>query len=96
MLHYIRNVSLSAATVLVLALAGGTSSAQAVDYHQDADGSGSLADTVRSEEGTPCGIECTNTVPKRRANEHHASASATRHDWYGLDHSKDDTQPGQY
>jgi hypothetical protein len=91
MLHYIKNVSFVAASVLVLALAGASSSAQA----QDA-GSNSLTDTVRSNEGIYCGIECSDTAHKRWANERHASVSATRNDWYGLDQSSDDSQPGQY
>jgi hypothetical protein len=91
MLHYIKNVSFAAASVLVLALAGASSVAQA----QDA-GSNSLANTVRSNEGIYCGIECSDTAHKRWANERHASVSATRSDWYGLDQSSDDSQPGQY
>ncbi len=90
MLRYIKNVSFAAASVLVLALAGASYSAQA----QNA-GSNSLADTVRSAEGIYCGIECSNTAHKRWANERHVSASATRNDWYGLDQSTGD-QPGQY
>jgi hypothetical protein len=91
MLHYIKNVSFAAAGVLVLALAGASSSAQA----QDA-ASNSLTDTVRSNEGIYCGIECSNTAYKRWASERHAPASAARSDWYGLDQSTDDSQPGQY
>jgi hypothetical protein len=90
-LHYIKNVSFAAASVLILGLAGVSSSAQAQDT-----GSNSLANTVRSNEGIYCGIECSDTAHKRWANEHHASAFAARNDWYGLDQSTDDAQPGQY
>jgi hypothetical protein len=91
MLHYIKNVSFAAASVLVLALAGASSSAQAQDI-----GSNSLANTVRSNEGIYCGIECGDTAHKRWASERHASISATRNDWYGLGQSIDDSEPGQY
>jgi hypothetical protein len=93
MLHYIKNVSFVAASVLVLALAGASSSANA--QAQDT-GSNSLANTVRSNEGIYCGIECGDTAHKRWASERHASVSATRNDWYGLDQSTDDSPPGQY
>jgi hypothetical protein len=91
MSHYIKNVSFAAASILVLALAGASPSAQAQDT-----GSNSLTDTVRGEEGIYCGIECSDTAHKRWANERHASVSATRSDWYGLEQSTDDSQPGQY
>jgi hypothetical protein len=91
MLHYIKNVSFAAASVLVLALAGASSSAQAQDT-----GSNSLANTVRSNEGIYCGIECGDTAHTRWASERHASISATRNDWYGLGQSIDDSEPGQY
>jgi hypothetical protein len=91
MLHYIKNVSFAAASVLVLALAGALSSAQAQDI-----GSNSLTDTVRSTEGIYCGIECSDAAHGRWASERHASSSATRDDWYGFDQSTGDTQLGQY
>jgi hypothetical protein len=48
------------AGILMFALAGAASSAEALDLYQNPDGTyPSLAEETRDINGTPCGIECT-------------------------------------
>jgi hypothetical protein len=88
-----KNVSFAVAGIFVLAAGGLSASARALD-HDRTSGASSLADSVRGVEGIYCGIECADTARTRRVHEHHAPASASHEDWYGLDTpGVDDSSP---